>query len=141
MPLAACARCKKMFAKALSPVCPKCQEEEDSDVSKIRKVIEEEPNLNAEELAERAEVDVSVVNRMIDGGQLTSVSMILESVQCGRCGQPAISVSKKLCQACLDKLNAEVAQAQARIQLGIKKAPEIGSYNMNVRRTLDSKRK
>lgn len=141
MPLASCARCKKMFSKNLSPVCPGCQEAEDLDIEKVRKIIERAPNLSAEELAEESEVDLEVVQRMVKGGMLVSVTMELAEIKCGRCGAPAISPSKKLCQACLDKLNAEVAQAQSRIQLGARRAPEIGSYDMNVRKTLEQKRK
>lgn len=140
MPLANCARCKRMFNKTSSPVCTQCETAEEADCEKVRELINREPNLNAEELAEKAEVDIRVVNRMVNEGQLTCASVTVD-VTCGRCGAPAISMSKKLCQACLDKLNAEVARAQSSIKLSAKKDVQVGEYNMNVHKTLDLKRK
>jgi len=140
MPLAGCARCKKMFGKTASPVCPACQADEDADIEKVRKLVRTNPDLNGEELAERAEVDFEVVQRMIRGGILMNTVVAGGQVKCGRCGGPAISASKKLCQPCLDKLNMEVAQAQAGMRLGARKPPQIGASTMNVRKALETKR-
>lgn len=140
MPLASCARCGKMFNKKNSPVCSACQKAEDEDMEKVRKVVEEDPNLNAQEIAERAKVDISVVNRMIDLGLLVRVSEIANQIKCGMCGAPAISATKKLCQACLEKLNAEVIKAQSQIKLEARATPKIGESNLTVRETLEVKR-
>lgn len=139
MPLAKCIRCSKMFNKQQSPVCSGCQSDEDADQTKVREVIDRSPELNAEQVAEEAGVDIAVVRRMLQEGVIVSTALT-GNVQCGRCGAPAISASKKLCQACLEKLNIEVAKAQADIKLTGKKRVEIGEYDMNVRKTLDQKR-
>lgn len=128
-----------MYNKVQSPVCSSCQSDEDADQVKVREVIDRSPNLNAEEVAEEAGVELSVVQRMLNDGVIVSTAM-LANVPCGRCGAPAISASKKLCQACLEKLNIEVARAQADIKLGVKKRVEVGEYDMNVRKTLEQKR-
>lgn len=140
MPLANCARCSKIFNKTTSPVCGQCETAEEADREKVREVINQEPNLSADELAARAEVDIRVVQGMINEGQLASITMSQTNITCGRCGAPAISMSKKLCQACLDKLNIEMARAQASIKLGAKRPVQIGEH-MTVHKTLDSKRK
>ena len=81
------------------------------------------------------------VLRLIEQGAITCVSALEgHSIRCGRCGAPAISASKKLCQACLEKLNAQVAVAQRTIRLGEKKQVEVGQFHENVRQALDSKR-
>ncbi len=142
MPLAKCPRCKKMFNKSGSLVCPKCQPQEDEDADNVRQAVEEHPNLSAEGVSELTGVDVQVVMRMIDSGAIAStITLDGLDIKCGRCGAPAISASKKLCQGCLEKLNAEVAVAQRSVKLDLKKAPQIGTYNMNVRQTLDDKKR
>ena len=139
MPLASCARCGKMFNKKSSPVCLSCQNAEEEDMEKVRKVVENAPDLNAEEIAEKAEVDIRVVNRMIDMGMLVSAAEISKSIKCGMCGAPAISPTKKLCQACLEKLNMEVLKAQSQIKLDAKKSPQIGE-SLSVHKTFEIKR-
>ena len=142
MPLAACVRCKKLFTKEQSPICPECQPDEDADIEKVRGIIADSPDMNAEQVADKAEVEVGVVLRMIEGGIIEQVGALESAgIVCGRCGAPAISASKKLCQACLDKLNAEVAKAQASIKMAARKDVQIGEYDMNVHRSVEEKRK
>jgi NMD protein affecting ribosome stability and mRNA decay len=139
MPLSACPRCKKIFDKTRSAVCTRCQDAEDNDFDKIRAVLDRSPNLNAEQVAEEAEVTVDCVMRMIAEGLIASVSLT-EQIKCGRCGAPAISLSKRLCQACLEKLNSEMAQAQSKIKIGQKKPVQVDEH-LHARRALDEKRR
>ena len=143
MPLASCPRCRKMFNKTTAQVCPACQADEKADQDRVRAVLDENPNLNAEALAERAEVSIGVVERMMTDGSLTILNLTENLPKCGRCGAPAISMSKRLCQACLEKLNAEVAQMQRQIRLGDKPEAKIGTYDnrLNVVETVHIKRK
>jgi ribosomal protein L37E len=120
-------------------VCSRCQDEENADFDKIRAVLDRSPNLNAEQVAVEAQVTVQCVTRMLDEGLIANVSL-MEAVKCGRCGAPAISISKKLCQACLDKLNAQVAQAQSQIKLAQKKRVEVGEY-LHARKAFEEKRR
>lgn len=130
MPLATCPRCQKLFNKTESQVCVNCQAAEDEDLEKVRQVIRDNPDMNAEDVASEAEVAVRVVNRMLDEGMIERVSSSdLEQIKCGRCGAPAISASKKLCERCLAALNKEMAQAQANIKLGMRKKTQIGMYS------------
>ena len=139
MALTTCPRCKKLFDKTCAAVCVHCQSAEDADFDKIRGLLDQTPNLNAEQVAEEAQVSLECVLRMLEEGLIASVSL-MEQVKCGRCGAPAISMSKKLCQACLEELNAKVAQAQGKIKIGQKKQVQIGEY-LQARRALEEKRR
>ncbi len=140
MPLAKCARCKKPFQKLRSPVCPACLDAEDADYDKVKQVLEREPNLNAEQVAEKAEVEIACIWRMLDQGLIASESTIAGTVRCGRCGAPAISAGKKLCEACLNKLNAEAVAAQANLR-SKKKTPQVSGEPVSARAAIEKKRR
>lgn len=140
MPLASCGRCGKMFNKVNTNVCPGCVEAEEADFEKIREVISRNETLNVEQVADEAGVDITVVRRVIGEGRVAQVSMG-EVPKCGKCGAPAISITKKLCQACLERLNAEVSKAQSQIKLAKKKETQLGAYDNNARKTFEAKRK
>jgi len=126
MALASCQRCKKLFEKLRSPVCPNCEDLEDEDYEKIRQALVDHPNSSAEQLAEVTGVTIDCVLRLLAQGRIETTSAN-KGVKCGRCGAPAISVSKKLCEACLQKLNAQLAQQQGKIKLPKKKSIEVGT--------------
>jgi ribosomal protein L37E len=128
-----------MFTKVQAPVCKNCVEDEEADFEKIREIIEKDESLNVEQVAEEADVDIAVVRRMVDTGRVKQVTLG-ERVKCGQCGAPAISMSKKLCQACLDKLNAQVSRAQSQIKLGARPDVQVGQY-MPARQVFEDKRK
>ena len=92
MALAACPRCKKIFDKARSAVCSRCQDSEDDDFDKIRAVLDRNPNLNAEQVAEEASVSVDCVMRMLAEGLISNVNLT-EQIKCGRCGGPGGTMS------------------------------------------------
>jgi predicted amidophosphoribosyltransferase len=129
MAIAKCARCKKPFDRIKSQVCSQCQSQEDADYQKIRDLLLDHPNLNAQEVADRAEVEVTCVMRMLDDGQIANVNL-LDAVTCGRCGGRAISFNKRLCQSCLDKLNREMLTSVNAIRqdLGDKRPQPTGSH-------------
>lgn len=140
MALASCVRCKQLFTKVKSAVCPKCQPEEEADLEKVRQELEERPNQSAEEVVEKTGVTRDCVMRLLEDGRIVN-TMMMDAVKCGRCGAPAISPSKRLCQACLDKLNKEVLQAQSKIHLGPKKKFDGTDQPQSVHVTINSKRR
>lgn len=141
MPLSKCPRCNKMFNKMHAAVCPACLSAEEVDADSVRETLDENPNLNAEQVAEITGVDIQVVLRLIEQGAIACITELEgHTVRCGRCGAPAISASKRLCQACLEKLNTQVAVAQRNIRLGERKQVEVAQFHQNVRHALDQKR-
>ncbi len=141
MAMKKCPRCDRLFEKRRFPVCVPCQDEEEKDYDKIRDVLERQPDLNAEQVAGEAGVSVSCVTRMVKEGLLSNASVVGDSVKCGMCGAPAISASKKLCQACLEKLNVKVTKAQAGIKLSDKKDAQVNSYLGGARSSFEDKRR
>lgn len=138
MPLAKCPRCDKLFDKSTTMVCPDCVGAEEADHSVVRDVLSDDPNLNADQLAEKTGVGIDVVLRMIDSGSV-SVADRSTSVLCGRCGAPAISASKKLCEKCLRELDREMSKSRQSIKLGEKRDIQIGQAS--VHETIRSKRR
>ncbi len=140
MPLSKCPRCEKLFDKVSNSICPSCIGDEEKDFELIRSTIEENPDINSQGVAELTGIDVKCVLRMMDSGQISvSAPGELEKVVCGRCGAPAISATKRLCEPCLTKLEKEVIQTQTKISLNEKKKVEVDSYN--VRDSLQGKRR
>jgi hypothetical protein len=137
--LAHCARCRRLYVRVRSHVCEKCFDMEESDFSRIREVIEQDPNLTAEEVAERANVTVTCVFRMLDEGLIASAHDG-EDVVCGRCGSPAIGPRQRLCTACLLDLDRELTLKLNQAKL-LKKAQENKGTPHHVHETMQAKRR
>lgn len=140
MPLAKCVRCEDLFDKGDNSVCPACRPDEDCDFEKVRACLEGHPEISAEAVAELAEVPLKVVMRMVDQGAVTNVSALEGTPKCGRCGADAISASKKLCNACLEKLNRNVLEQKRQISITQKREVEVGAAS-TVRQMLQDKRR
>lgn len=139
MPLTKCERCEKLFDKVKGVVCPACTPAEESDYELIRECLTDNPDLNAEAMSELTGVAVSCVLRMVDSGQISHAEYSA-TVKCGRCGEPAISATKKLCHGCLEKMNQKIAKQRKSVELNRKKNVEIGQYG-GISETIQAKRK
>lgn len=140
MPLAKCVRCNNLFDKRDTSVCPACAKEEEMDFEKVREVVEDHPDMSAEAVAELSDVGLQVVMRILDQGLVTNTALIGGEVTCGRCGAPAISASKKLCNACLEKLNQNVLKQKRDLTIEYKKPVEVGGAS-SVREMIEQKRR
>jgi len=140
MPLAGCPRCKKMFNKKQDQaVCDACSEIEEQEQDQVREYVSKHPDSSPAEVAESLKIDLEVVMRAVNSGRIAQVSN-REAVRCGRCGAPAISLSKKLCETCLAELNAEFAKQRSDVKLPPKKWSNLESGG-TVRDTVEEKRK
>lgn len=120
-----CPRCKKMFTKSGHQlVCPSCEPLELADYEKVSDVLAQRPGLGMEAVAELAGVPTGVVLRMLDSGRLEKQDQEAKYF-CGRCGKPAISKSKRLCQACLMKLDQEWAETIRNMREALNPRPAI----------------
>lgn len=143
MPLARCPRCDKMYQKEKDKVvCEGCVEAEEADQDKVSTYVSAHPDCAPTEVAEVTGVDINVVKRMVDQGRIAQVTEDVKAraVRCGRCGAPAISFSKKLCEGCLADLNSELARTKSNIKLPPKKWSSIDPYRKTVREQVDEKR-
>lgn len=126
MAMSRCVRCEKLFEKIRSPVCSHCESDEEDDYEKVRQALSDTPNQTAEQVAEETGVGIECVLRLLSEGRIASTAMNV-NIKCGRCGAPAISASKKLCEACLEKLNAQLLSQQSKIKLPDKKDVALGT--------------
>lgn len=139
MPLGKCARCEKIFAKSGSNVCAVCEPLEEADFERARQALSDTPNQTAEQLADGTGIELSCILRFLNEGRIRTISAD-HPVKCGRCGAPAISASKKLCEACLHKLNVEIAEQQAKIKLPKKKHTALGKQDTVHERYIEKRR-
>ncbi len=139
MPLAKCDRCEKLFAKTDNPICPKCGPDEERDHEAVRTCLNDHPNLSAEAISEMTGVAIKCVMRMIDQGLVTN-SIFTGAVKCGKCGAPAISASKKLCNACLEEMNRRVAKQRGQLEQHAAKSVRVGEHT-TVRQAIEEKRR
>jgi len=142
MPLAKCPRCDRIFDKTKVPVCPRCESDEETDYERVRHSLATIPNQTVEQVAQNTGVAVECVLRLMADGRIQN-SAANENVRCGRCGGKAISISKRLCEACLQKLNAEIARQQNKASLPPKKGRRPLSLGnaVEIRRLIEEKRK
>lgn len=136
--LAKCARCGAVYTKVRSGVCLQCQDDEDRDFAKIRDILNTSPGLTAEIVAEKAEVELACVLRLINEGRLVSV-LPGAHIRCGRCGAQAISYTKRLCEACLIDLDREFAKALSTLYAHRRQRPRASIHKTH--EVVTSKRK
>ena len=117
MPLAACARCRKLFEKKDRPICVVCAPDEETDYETVRAALDETPSQSARQLAETTDVDLDCIMRFIAEGRIAVIELLAPAV-CGQCGAPAISSLKRLCQKCLSKLTTQEARDSMRVRTG-----------------------
>jgi ribosomal protein L37E len=127
MPLARCPRCNSFFDKKDKSICSKCVPDEDADYEKVRVYIQAHPDETADQVAEGSKVDRACVVRMMDQGIIQNSSLV-KDIKCGRCGAPAISMTKRLCEKCLAQLNSKLAQETSRIKLPEKREATVHSH-------------
>jgi len=133
-----CPRCKKMFTKSGHQlVCPVCEPLELADYEKVSDVLAQHPGMGMEAVAALAGVSTAVVLRMLDSGRLEKQDQE-QQYACGRCGKPAISKSKRLCQACLMKLDQEWAETIRSMRETLN--PKPGVRISDVHESLESRR-
>lgn len=113
--LAHCGRCQGIFVKLRSHVCLTCTSAEDADLLRIRDILALETSLNAEQLAKRAEVNVSCVLRMMKEGYIGS-SDEGGVARCGHCGRPAVSARQRLCRSCIVKLDRRISEEMSEVR-------------------------
>jgi uncharacterized Zn finger protein (UPF0148 family) len=116
MPLASCPRCGKIWNRMPgATVCSGCEEQEFLDRDRVRDCLNVNPGLNAELVSEKTGVDVKAILRMLEEGLIAREADLGKAV-CGKCGAPAISHKKRLCERCLHKLNSQVMETRKHIE-------------------------
>jgi len=110
-----CARCGKLFSRIRLSVCAACEADEEADFQRVRDALARQPGLSVDQVAQEAEVERDCVLRMLEEGRIEN-GHVAEEATCGQCGAPAISARKRLCQACLMKMDRECAEAMREMK-------------------------
>ncbi len=137
MPLANCIRCETLFDKNVSPICPKCAEAEEEDFEKINEALRECPNQTVDELHEATEVEKKVIIRLVENGRVASEATMAD-VKCGRCGAPAISLTKRLCEKCSLELAKESRAAMQEVKAQLRDKPKTSGKSLHERSVHES---
>lgn len=137
--LKACVRCERIFASLKSEVCAACEPAEEADFTRIRNTLRESPGLNVEQVSEAAQVSTACVLRMLSQGRIENTSLG-NPIRCGHCGAPALSVSKRLCQNCLKRLDQQYAEAIRDVRGRIREKRAVEPPAHTVRKAVDDKR-
>jgi len=117
-------------------VCPNCADAEEADYERIREFVSQNPDCNPAEVAQATGIPDDVVLRVVDAGRIAQVKSGT-TVRCGRCGAPAISMAKKLCETCLAELNSELARSKSSVKLPPKKWTNIETGKSTIRKRID----
>ena len=115
-----------MFDKSETFVCPACVASEQADYERVRNALQKDPEVSAELISDATGVSLACVMRMIDSERIAMAEGGVD-VRCGQCGARAISVSKKLCEACLAKLEQKIARETRKIKLPDKNPARLGN--------------
>jgi hypothetical protein len=144
MSLARCQTCKKLYQKTRKTICPACEELEQGHYEAVRTYLSEHPDQVAEQVSEATGVPLETVFRFIEEGRIEAQGKGPKAL-CGHCGEPAINSTKRLCQSCLEKLNAKLIREQSRItlpdkkEIDLKRASSSFRVGMNVADSLASR--
>lgn len=137
--LAHCARCRRLYVRFEWNVCIACLGSEEADYGRIREELSRTPDVSIETLAERAQVTVACVLRMLDDGLIASADAADRT--CGQCGAPAISAKQRLCARCLLSLDRQLPRELRHAQKHRERRATMRGTAQGVRSMLKLKRR
>ncbi|HRK33900.1 MAG TPA: hypothetical protein PLJ47_04825 [Candidatus Hydrogenedentes bacterium] len=130
MSLKSCPTCKKLFHKFRADVCPACELLEEEYYERVREHISQHTKHTAEKVSEETAVPLEFILRLIRSGRVEVEGTSMAT--CGKCGAPAISSTKRLCQKCLGTLSLDFAKQTLEIAPAaptVKKASTLNTYS------------
>ena len=97
-----CPRCRKLFTKIKSPVCPACEKLEEEQFQELRKYVEENPMANVSQASEETGVSAKRILRYIREGRLIVPEGMKLEIRCTQCGAPI--TEGNFCDSCSKKM-------------------------------------
>ena len=88
MDFANCSRCKKVFAKTSTSVCPECEKLEKRQLISLEDYTELNPLATMSEVSDAVGVSTSTILRFVREGFLRVSKGMMEEVRCTQCGGP-----------------------------------------------------
>lgn len=103
MPVANCARCKKIYQRTMDLVCPSCHQHSLDKTSMVYQYIQEHPGLSVKMVASQCKIATKELEEILLSGKLgTAANLVLYHCQC--CSQilPASLLKGRFCSECAD---------------------------------------
>ena len=98
MEMANCRKCKKVYAKIRSQICPECEKEEEQLFLAVQDYLRDHPKAPLTEVAEATGVSAKkIMNYLRDG----RIEVAIPVLQCDGCG--TLISTGKLCEECQKK--------------------------------------
>ena len=104
-----CPRCGRLFNKILSPVCAKCEKEEEEQFKHLRDYIEEFPFANINEVSDETGIKTKRILQYIREGRIIVSSGLAGELRCAQCGTAIEEGS--FCPPCAAKMAKDLASS------------------------------
>ncbi len=111
--VANCLKCRKIFNKIKSPICPECQKKEEELFDAVRLFIKENPNTSMEEVIEETGVTKKKIIKWIKEKKLDLVLTGENAIRCSKCG--VVISSGNICEKCSKSFIDTVNSLQSKV--------------------------
>ncbi|MCL1988335.1 MAG: hypothetical protein FWG64_10260 [Firmicutes bacterium] len=109
-----CPRCKRLFHKVVSPLCPDCEKKEEEEFQELRRFVEEEEYTTMKDIAEFTGMPLKRILKYVREGRLQVRKGLDDALKCIQCGQP---IDKgNFCKNCGDKILEEFPDSTAALK-------------------------
>ena len=109
-----CVKCRKLFTKIISPLCPACEKEDEEIFQSLRDYIEEHDNCTLSELSEATNVTPKRILGYIREGRLQISKGMQGDIRCEQCNRP-ISIGR-YCDACMIKMDQSIKDMFKKVE-------------------------
>jgi hypothetical protein len=134
MRLANCVKCRRIFQRTISAMCPECYQVSLSQVSSAYRFILKNPHLTLEEVADSCLIPYKELEQMLFDGKLgLAASNVI--YHCQRCGRPTDARIRRghFCNGCADRI-----ESAAGLHHPEKKEPEKRNENPKILKKTES---
>ena len=104
-----CPRCRKLFTKIMSPVCPECAKLEEEQFENLKKFLEENPLSSINETSEATGVSPKRILQYIRDGRIMVPEGMMAEIRCKKCGGTVYSGN--YCEPCSKKMASALSGA------------------------------
>ena len=104
-----CPRCRRLFNKTVSSVCPECVKVEEDQFESLKKFLEEHPMSNIHVTSEATGVSPKRILHYIREGRLVVPEGMIGDIRCKKCDEPVSSGN--YCEPCSAKMANELADS------------------------------
>ena len=104
-----CPKCRRLFTKIISPVCPQCEKLEEEQFQVLRTFIEDEPCANINEISRATGITTKRILAYIREGRIQVSEGLMGELKCRQCGEPIYEGN--FCDSCTSKMAKNLSAA------------------------------